>query len=538
MLSVLDIVKATFSAVLLIYSLVVLSRMNFEEETKLSHQAGAPISFVAMILSIMWLARVEGSQAPLVGLAAVDSSLYKDSHPWAYKISSIAHKGDNLDRFLMGRQFMVVILFFIIYMAGRPVDEDVETYTKFSDFMIQSGVALIIVTTILGELYSQVSAANFMLDYCNNRFMLFTTYVCLIVEASGLLHVSYLINYIFSRIKGYKIESNEPPRNSCQKFLFGTRVFFSFGVVSLSFIIIVDLLVEEKTSMWEGVPFYVSTVLFLFLVVIVGMLEGMQIAAFAVARIAPKDREINRWARWSSDLLFFDEEGGGKGLLSSFLIGRELLVATCFIVLARVTTPEIRPGQDNVFHFSDGIQKFLDTGFLGIIVTSVLASISWRLVAAAFPLSFLGNPMSYVLLRLSLFMDGTGICSFALILSEIQSQLFGYDEDEVHIGTPEERAAEGKPDKLGGTGKMGGGAFPATFGRKKKKQIETFTMDDLIQHKADLERQCVEAKTEGERDALERELTFTANAIRERDASAKDMVSETEFDADPDPTGS
>jgi hypothetical protein len=49
----------------------------------------------------------------------VDRELFKDSHPITYKCCEVAHKGDNLDRYLLGRQFMVVVMVFTI---TSPVD--------------------------------------------------------------------------------------------------------------------------------------------------------------------------------------------------------------------------------------------------------------------------------------------------------------------------------------------------------------------------------------------------------------------------------
>jgi hypothetical protein len=62
-----------------------------------------------------------GSQGSLVGLAPVDKELFKDSHPITYKCCEVAHKGDNLDQYLLGRQFMVVVMVFTINISGGPI---------------------------------------------------------------------------------------------------------------------------------------------------------------------------------------------------------------------------------------------------------------------------------------------------------------------------------------------------------------------------------------------------------------------------------
>ena len=165
MLHPFELFKRLCSMVLLIYSIVLVSVMIFDEQTRMAAEVGSGVAFTAIILSLIWLARVEGSQPGMVGLGPVQKKLYKESHPLAFRICTLGHDGDNLDRFLMGRQFMVLVLVFIINVAGTPLD-DVETTTKFSDVMIRSGLALILITAMIGQLYAQVLASHCMLGEC------------------------------------------------------------------------------------------------------------------------------------------------------------------------------------------------------------------------------------------------------------------------------------------------------------------------------------------------------------------------------------
>ncbi len=78
------------------------------------------------ILAITWLGMIEGQQASLVGLPPVDPELYKDSHPITYKNGALAFQGDNFDRYLMGRQFMVLLVVFVINQCAQPLDPAVD----------------------------------------------------------------------------------------------------------------------------------------------------------------------------------------------------------------------------------------------------------------------------------------------------------------------------------------------------------------------------------------------------------------------------
>ena len=69
---------------------------------------------------------VEGGQASLVGLPPVEMALYEASHPILHKIMTVINKGDNLDRYLMGRQLLVLALVFLENLADHPVDESLQ----------------------------------------------------------------------------------------------------------------------------------------------------------------------------------------------------------------------------------------------------------------------------------------------------------------------------------------------------------------------------------------------------------------------------
>jgi len=94
----------------------------------------------------------------------------------------------------------------------------------------------------------------------------------------------------------------------------------------------------------------------------------------------------------------------------------------------------------NIFGVPDWLQKIFDTGLLGAIIVAVVASVSWRLVASAFPLMFFKNPIPYFFLRLCLLLEMSGLLHGAWVIANIIIKISGVQRDEVYIGTAEERA--------------------------------------------------------------------------------------------------
>ena len=116
-------------------------------------------------------------------------------------------------------------------------------------------------------------------------------------------------------------------------------------------------------------------------------------------------------------------------------------MTVCTFFIARITTINVvvGSGEGNIFGVSDGAQAFFNTGLLGAIITTIVGSLAWRIIAASFPVAFLSNPLVYVILRLCLLIEASGVCSAAWLLALINRQIFGYQDDQVYIGRLEDR---------------------------------------------------------------------------------------------------
>merc|ERR1719215_2000391 len=143
------------------------------------------------------------------------------------------------------------------------------------------------------------------------------------------------------------------------------------------------------------------------------------------------------------------------------------------LFIARVTSVSIEDGESNIFDANQGWQELFNTGLLGAFITTIVASISWQLVASAFPIAFLSNPITYILLRWCLFLEATGICQGAWVLAAIHKKIAGFQRDEVYIGTAEERAKQDMKDEEAPVG----AGHPVKLSGFSEEQHETFKDD-------------------------------------------------------------
>ncbi len=174
---------------------------------------------------IVFVSKVmEGGQGDI---QHIGKEQYAESHPCTLKNTQLAHEGDNMAQFIVGRQFLTFLVIFLSNMMGSAV-EGAEVFglpETMKKIFLDNGLAMILFVVTVGQLTSQVNAAQCMLDFINNRFMLYAiSYPALVIEASGLLHSVYLVQVAFSKVAGTTIESKEPPRNKLHFFLFWGKV--------------------------------------------------------------------------------------------------------------------------------------------------------------------------------------------------------------------------------------------------------------------------------------------------------------------------
>jgi silicon transporter len=535
-----DKIKIVYSLFLVGFSIVVVLALIGTGNTQLARDIHPAAAGIIMWSLIIWMSMVEGGQCSLVGLPPVDRELYRESHPITYKICGWAHKGDNLDRYLMGRQFMVIFINFTIGLCGAPLGgaEVLGLPDWVTAIFLGSGIAMVLQNVVIGQLTSQCNASQMMLDYINTHFMTFTYFVAAGIEVSGVMHSSYLISMIVHAAAGKEVESNEPPKTGATFAFFWLRVLFSCAVLCFGLAVTIEALYRGKTSAWDSLPETVSLILFFVLMGCVGLLEGMQIAFFAVSKLPKSERGSSPMALRTCECLF---KNGGKNL-PGFMCGRQMTVTLCFFIIARVTTINIDIGnEENIFGVSDPIQKMFNLGFMGALVTTILGSITWQLVAGAFPIGFLSNPIVFIFLQAALFLEATGICSSAWFLAVLQRKALGFQFDEVYIGTPEERAAKGHADNVdAGTDQVHLTTYISATGVGTEKLTDKFRplsvmqetyssrREKIIANIKEIRVQIGQATYEGEKEAFEKALELEIASLSQ--LNNDEMKSKRGFD--------
>jgi hypothetical protein len=430
----LTIFRPFYSLTLLIFSITIITTLIFTRQTQLSKSSHPLVAIALIWFLLIWLAMMEGGQASLVGLSSINRKLYAESHPKALKSTSLVHNGGNMERFIVGRQFQVVLVVFLINLSGAalPGSEVLALPNVLNSIFVESGLAMILFTVVVGQLTAQVNATNCMLDVINNYFTVYlVTYASLWIEFSGLLHFVYLVHFIFSKVSGKPLTPNESPRSILQAIFFWSRVTFSCIVLGFAFAVVLYGIFHNQTTVWVGFPPILSATVCFLLIILSGLMEGMQIAILAALKLPSEELAQHPVVLKNCELTFQSTN------LQAFLIGRQILVTACMFLVARIITLDMIPGRDEtIFGISDVDfhEKFLNSNILGAIITTVTASLIWRVIASSSPILFLSNPMIYGIIRLCLIMEASGLCSAAWTLARIHKTVTGLRPDEEYIG--------------------------------------------------------------------------------------------------------
>ena len=418
-------IQTIYSGAFLLFSICVISAALFKRQTSATGVKSLPpiVAFLLFFGLLFWLALMEGGLNCMVGLQAIDKNLYKDTHQYTYLCQSWVSTSHKLEKFIVGRQFLDLSIVFVSNFLITPIDDaDIGLPSWVTQVFLNTGLAVIVTTIVIGQLVSQINAAHSMLDFINNRVMVVTAFVAMTVEASGLLHSVYFIQHTVAWCTGNKLEDKWDSRKSFLSYWL--RVGVSTVILGLAWAVTLHALWNGNTTMWNGVPPVVSLLVLIVLILGTGILEALQIAMLTVVHWSPDQLAAHPAASRTCE---YAMKGNN---LQAFLIGRQIFQTVIMFVIARIMT--LKDGATTLLGDNAVLQSILSTGLLGALISTVVASLSWRILAWTFPVAFL--TIGFVPVKICLWIEKTGVCSVAWLIAHFQRHAVGMKYDEVYLG--------------------------------------------------------------------------------------------------------
>lgn len=409
---------------------------------KESQDKGHPIlEILFFFFMCLWIALLEGCQISIVGLQGVDLEQYKHSHPRAYSALKLCHTGPNVERFLVGRQFLLLFNGFLVSkVAGAGTDEfyigEWHWSTEATQFFWTNSVLLMILLAGFAQLVSQLLAAQKMLGFMNLPFFgLYTVvYPCLAIESVGLTHSSYLLKDFLVRIAGIDRSDADPAKELPKNFFYYARCIMSVCAVIFSFTFIIKGVAMGQTNATEGagwnrLPTWAAVCLSLFFIYLIACAEGLQVSALALAQVPSHEYKKKAPLAYRTTQLLY----AGRNM-QAFLVGRQFMVAMMIILLSRVTSyagdDGVLIGSGEDWGMGKGFNKgLLQTGFLGAILVVNVGQLASQVAASIFPVACINNHIMHIMLRIMLFIEFSGIVNSCWVLTWCLDAITGLPED-------------------------------------------------------------------------------------------------------------
>eukprot|EP00602_Paraphysomonas_sp_CaronLab_P013260 CAMPEP_0185039578 /NCGR_PEP_ID=MMETSP1103-20130426/36571_1 /TAXON_ID=36769 /ORGANISM="Paraphysomonas bandaiensis, Strain Caron Lab Isolate" /LENGTH=201 /DNA_ID=CAMNT_0027578521 /DNA_START=51 /DNA_END=652 /DNA_ORIENTATION=+ len=123
---------------------------------------GPPIAhFIIFCFCLTLVAYLEGLQVAILAVEHTDARPKKMTHPRAFKLISSIKQGNNVEKFLIGRQFFTIFVFTLMaQVTSFPNISRLGIPSVIWFIFIQTGLPGAMVATTIGSLQPQLLAAK------------------------------------------------------------------------------------------------------------------------------------------------------------------------------------------------------------------------------------------------------------------------------------------------------------------------------------------------------------------------------------------
>jgi len=183
---------------------------------------------------------------------------------------------------------------------------------------------------------------------------------------------------------------------------------------------------------WENLPGGAAVVISILFLLNMACAEGMQVSALALAKTNISSLKDTKPKAYAMCQVFFKGHN-----MSSFMVGRQFMVALTMILLGKVTGYAGSDGKidGEDWGMGEGFNEWgLQSGFLGALFVCNVAQLMTQVTASLFPAAFINNSFLIWILHIMLAIEASGVVNACWPLSWGMSTLFGLKPDPIDGG--------------------------------------------------------------------------------------------------------
>ena len=153
------------------------------------------VNFLILVVALIFLGYLEGIQVAMLEMGNADGNTWKSTHRRAYALHMLASAGSNVECFLVGRQFCVIFVCFLISQVSTfPHMTRPEAFPEALWFVcVQMALPGALVVLPFGQLMPRLIAARHPVIFCNLPGALTVVRLCLCLEWLGVCHFSWIL---------------------------------------------------------------------------------------------------------------------------------------------------------------------------------------------------------------------------------------------------------------------------------------------------------------------------------------------------------
>lgn len=373
--------------------------------------------FLIFIFCLALVFYLEGLQVAILAVEHNDPEQKKTSHPRAYELIKRVRIGNNVDKFLVGRQFFTIFVMTLIAQVTTFPGLDKLGVPEVLWFVfVQTGFPAALVVTTVGSLQPQLLAAKdpwqFLNMYGTNAVMA----LCYGLELTGVCtHFAWLlINICKATVfrttnKGKEEETVQNENKTVTFIVEGIKYIISSFVVLTYFVLLMWGIWTNQAVL--PVPGVVAFILFVLAGVFLAHLEGLQVAVLVAEGRDPEPFAQTHPRGYRLMKVALTEKN-----VRRFLIGRQFLVIFVVFLINQCTIfPDISHlGINNTVWFI-----FVSLGFPTAINILCWCQLPAQLLANADPYMFMDRYGPTATLWICLILEMSGLAHFSWVVSAI-----------------------------------------------------------------------------------------------------------------------
>jgi hypothetical protein len=388
-----------------------------------THQAVLPgpmyLHFFIFLFCLTLVAYLEGLQVAILNCEHVDPERKKESHPRAYKLMSSVRQGNNVERFLMGRQFFTVfVMTLMAQVTSFPDISHLGVPAVVWFIFVATGLPGAMVVTTIGSLQPQLLAAKDPWTFLDMYGSYSTLMLCYALEWTGICtHFAWMLISILRKTvfrtdmlpKNHDVEMT--PQEKALDYL---KYVVSFSIISMYFLFLMyGIWTGESLLGQSGVHIVGVFVIFCCCILFLALLEGLQVAILVRET---KDPDENNYKETHPRAYALMTRATHEKNVRRFLIGRQFFVIFVVFLINQCTIfPDVQKFCFNPVLWFFVVQLGLPTA-LNVLCFAQLPA---QLLGNQDPMLFMNRPGPRFTLEVCLFTEMTGIAHFSWVATAI-----------------------------------------------------------------------------------------------------------------------